>query len=99
MSKSKKESKTDYELNIEKKQKERTITTIVLSSIGTILAIVLALNNSLREKVLAWGKSTFKSLTEFIANWWGWVKGDINETTDTNNVIKQSKFLSFLNLN
>lgn len=97
MSESKKESKTDYELNIEKKQKERTITTIVLSSIGTILAIVLALNSSLREKVLVWGKSTFKSLTEFIANWWGWVKGDINETTDTNNVIKQSKFLSFLN--
>jgi len=97
MSESKKESKTDYELNIEKKQKERTITTIVLSSIGTVLAIVLALNNSLREKVLVWGKSTFKSLTEFISNWWGWVKGDINETTDTNNVIKQSKFLNFLN--
>jgi len=97
MSESKKESKTDYELNIEKKQKERTITMIVLSSIGTVLAIVLALNNSLREKVLVWGKSTFKSLTEFISNWWGWVKGDINETTDTNNVIKQSKFLNFLN--
>lgn len=97
MSESKKESKTDYELNIQKKQKERTITTIVLSSIGIILAIVLALNSSLREKVLIWGKSTFKSLSEFIANWWGWVKGDISETTDTNNVIKQSKFLSFLN--
>lgn len=97
MAESNKETKLDKELKNQEAIKKKTTTTIILSAIGSVIAIVLALNKTLREKVLEWGKEKWTMLAGFVGNWWGWVKGDINETNDTNNVIKQSKFLSFLN--
>jgi antibiotic biosynthesis monooxygenase (ABM) superfamily enzyme len=97
MDKLKKDSKTEYELKIQKKKEERTIITVILSSIGGIIVMILALNKTLRDKVKVWGYDKWVLLSSFVSNWWGWVTGNINEKNDVNDVIKKSKILTFLN--
>lgn len=96
MTKSNKESKTEYELKLQKKKEERTIVIASLSGVGGIIALVLALNKSLRDNVKEWGKSKWTMLTKFMGNWWGWFMGNINETTSPD-LFKQTNFLTFLN--
>lgn len=96
MTKSNKESKTEYELKLQKKKEERTIVIASLSGVGGIIALVLALNKSLRDNVKEWGKSKWTMLTKFMGNWWGWFMGNINEATSPD-LFKQTNFLTFLN--
>jgi hypothetical protein len=96
MTESKKESKTEYELKIQKKKEERTITIVSLSAIGSVIAFILALNKSLRDNIKKWGETNWKLLANFISNFGDWFTGKINDTTN-NDMFKKSKILTFLN--
>jgi|TARA_B110000483_G_C18201244_1_gene545322 hypothetical protein len=96
MAESKKESKTEYELKIQKEKEKQTVVIASLSAVGGVIALILALNKSLRDTVKEWGQLKWNMLAEFMKNWWGWFRGNIN-VSNNSNVIENSKILTFLN--